>query len=543
MNTIILAAGKIDYTRLPFGMHQSNATIPVNGKPVIGWILDDLIQKKFTTVSVVLREENNRLKQLLTNHYKDRIDIDIVSLINPISIIDSLHAGLSRITHTQMPIQVILGDTLIYDSFQNTDDTLFVSEVPNSANWCIVKSGSSGELEGLIDKKELPGKSHLALCGYYCFSDFMFLKTSVEEARMQRCNELSSVLLSYHKHKPLALRKAHEWFDFGHLETFIHSRKSLLRPRHFNSLTINPLLNTIEKKSLKDEKLLDELNWFKLLPESLKALTPRIFYSDNETKDHITIIQEFYGYPTLSELYVYGDLSETVWRSIIEYLFQILQLFKNYQGPELKNAAYTIYVTKTKERIESLLAQDSFWRELWASEDIKINEKSYGSVEQILQKLFPRIEALCKNASYSLIHGDFCLSNILYDLNNQIVRLIDPRGSFGEKGIYGDARYDVAKLRHSITGEYDYIVGDLFQISFQKDEFRYSMYKDEKDDGLKRALDSFIHINGFCLDEIKLIEGLLFLSMIPYHVDHFSRQQMMFVRAIEILSELKVSKQ
>ena len=77
MKTIILTAGKIDYTRLPFGMHQSNATIPVNGKPVISWILDDLIQKGFTEITVVVRDENTRLKQLLEKHYNKRIQLDI----------------------------------------------------------------------------------------------------------------------------------------------------------------------------------------------------------------------------------------------------------------------------------------------------------------------------------------------------------------------------------------------------------------------------------------------------------------------------------
>ena len=44
MNTIILAAGLVDYKKLPFGTHQSNSTIPINGKPVVHGF-NDLIQK------------------------------------------------------------------------------------------------------------------------------------------------------------------------------------------------------------------------------------------------------------------------------------------------------------------------------------------------------------------------------------------------------------------------------------------------------------------------------------------------------------------
>ena len=104
MKTLILTAGKIDYTRLPFGMHQSNATIPVNGKPVISWILDDLIRKKYKDIRIVVREENSRLKELLQKYYNKRILLDMVSLNNPTSIIDSLHAGLSSLINSNEPI-------------------------------------------------------------------------------------------------------------------------------------------------------------------------------------------------------------------------------------------------------------------------------------------------------------------------------------------------------------------------------------------------------------------------------------------------------
>ena len=69
------------------------------------------------------------------------------------------------------------------------------------------------------------------------------------------------------------------------------------------------------------------------------------------------------------------------------------------------------------------------------------------------------------------MHGDFCFSNILFDLGHQIVRVIDPRGRFGQKGIYSDPRYDMAKLRHSIGGLYDFIVADLFDVQEQEGEF------------------------------------------------------------------------
>lgn len=538
MKTLILTAGKIDYTRLPFGMHQSNATIPVNGKPVISWILDDLIQKNHTDISIVVRAENARLKQLLQKHYSKRIQLDVISLDNPLSILDSLLAGLNHKPINDEPIQVILGDTLIYDSFEQLQDTLFVAPVKTSENWCVVKTNEQGDLIELIDKKEIPGDKHTALCGYYQFSKAKTLLNCVQNCMNQKSKELSAVLLQYHQTHSLTLKKAEIWFDFGHLESFIQSKKSLLRPRHFNQLTIDPLLNTITKVSEKSEKLADELNWYLELPEALKTLTPRIITKEEQQNNKVTITQEFYGYPSLSELFVYGDLGTSVWESIIDYLFQIHGLFRQYEKPAQKAFLTDIYENKTQERIEQMLSQDIFWNTIWDKDTININGVKYDNIKTCLEKLSNAIKALSKYPNFNIIHGDYCLSNILYDLNNQIVRLIDPRGSFGEKGTYGDARYDIAKLRHSLVGLYDYVIGDLFQINKTENGFDYELFEDEKNKHLALYTDKCIEANGYNLSEIKLIEGLLFLSMIPYHADYNERQYMMYVRSVQILNEL-----
>ena len=538
MKTLILTAGKIDYTRLPFGMHQSNATIPVNGKPVISWILDDLIKKGIEEISIVIREENNGLKQLLEKHYSKRIGLKITTINNPKSILESLNSGLKEVDNDKEGVQVILGDTLIYDSFESLKDTLLVSPVSHTENWCAVQTNEQGALIGLVDKKEIPGDNHLALCGYYCFSNIELLKKSIATSLERQAKELSDTLLNYNAVEPLKLKIAENWFDFGHLESFIQSKKTLLRPRHFNQLTINPLLNTITKVSEKSDKLEDELNWYKLLPEELKVLTPRILNQNNQDEGTITITQEFYGYPALSELFVYGDLSVSVWESIIDYLLDILQLFRGYKREVTPSLFEEMYQKKTEERINQLLQQNSFWAEIWELKEITINGIIYPNISAILKNLELKTKELSNNHTFTIIHGDYCLSNILYDLNNQIVRLIDPRGSFGEKGIYGDSRYDIAKLRHSISGSYDYIVGDLFNINTTDGRIEYSIFEDKKNKYLEEYLDHCIMKNGYDLNEIKHIEGLLFLSMIPYHRDHFERQQIMYAKCIQILSVL-----
>lgn len=54
----------------------------------------------------------------------------------------------------------------------------------------------------------------------------------------------------------------------------------------------------------------------------------------------------------------------------------------------------------------------------------------------------------------------------MVDNNFSFIKVIDPKEKFGMYDIYGDARYKFAKLFHSIGGKYDFIIKDLFNMSW-----------------------------------------------------------------------------
>lgn len=84
------------------------------------------------------------------------------------------------------------------------------------------------------------------------------------------------------------------------------------------------------------------------------------------------------------------------------------------------------------------------------------------SFEDIMKK------NLLENIVYTVIHGDCTFSNTLVDEKNQ-VWFIDPRGTFGKTKIYGDPRYDWAKLYYSAVGNYDKINSKEFSVDLSKD--------------------------------------------------------------------------
>jgi len=537
--TIILCGGPINYSNLPIGTNQSNAMIPVNGKPVISWILDDLLAKQIDSgVVVVLREQDQRLRSFLQRAYGERMALALAPLSHDGTIIQSLQAGLASAASTGADrVRVILGDTLIRDAY--AADFVYVGEVEYSQRWCLAITDSAGIITEYIDKQDVDIDPKRAVAGFYHFLDGAYLSECVEASIAAGDKQLSAVLRRYGERYPLTAKDARDWYDFGNLDHLIDARRRLIQPRHFNRLTIDPVLNTITKISENNQKLQDELDWYLNIPEALKVLTPRIISRSIDEGGQVRIVQEYYGYPTLAELFLYADLSVEVWHSILKHIFRVHEVFRHFPGQLDPADVRTMYIGKTWARLDELGQQSEFWAKLLQQDTIRYNEQTLPGVAAIRRALEPRVEALVSSAQICIVHGDLCFSNILFDLNNQIIRLIDPRGSFGQRGIYGDVRYDIAKLRHSVCGMYDYIVADIFDVKPQGDgEFMGEIFINETHQAVADSFDKLVAEAGYRIDDIRLIEALLFLSMTPLHRDHPRRQLMMFLTGLTLLDSV-----
>ncbi len=537
ISTIILCAGKVDISNLPIGTNISNATIPVNGKPVIAWILDDLMQKGFReNIYVVVRSEDKKLQMLLLRVYAKKAGVKCIPLVEPSSILVSLWAGLSSLSDGGA-VQIILGDTLIRDDFECKQNMVYVGEVDDSKRWCLALMDEHSRLTDLIDKKENQYLSRQALAGYYFFADTLLLKSAVKQSLESGEKELSAAIRLYMREKPIQTRRAKEWYDFGHIDNLLNAKRNLMRPRYFNHLEINPVLNTIKKNSENTEKLRDELDWYLQIPDELKALTPRILHYETQG-NQVEITQEYYGYPTLSEIYVYSDLHPENWMIILRHLIRIHQQFCKYKAVMPSDVLVDMYITKTEKRLVTLM-QSAYWHDLLNRKEIIYNGRAYQNFGLLRPFIETVVEEMKQDFLPCIIHGDFCFSNILYDFANQIVRLIDPRGSFGVKGIYGDPRYDMAKLRHSVAGMYDFIVSDLFDVRESEDGFQGEIFNMQNLNPVIENFDQKLVESGYNLQHIKVIEGLLFISMLPLHQDYPKRQLMMFLTGIVRLNEVK----
>ena len=128
-------------------------------------------------------------------------------------------------------------------------------------------------------------------------------------------------------------------------------------------------------------------------------------------------------------------------------------------------------------------------------------------------------------------------SNIFSNFKNKKFKLIDPRGKWGSD-MYGDLKYDVAKLRHSIVGGFDTITNGLYSTSLSgNNQITVKIFEPKNYQEICAHLDNLIK-SKWNLNEIKLIEGLLFISMLPLHRDHFERQLAFYSIGIQRLNEV-----
>ncbi|RLG16452.1 hypothetical protein DRN69_00795 [Candidatus Pacearchaeota archaeon] len=521
-----------------------SALVPVNNRPAIFWTMEKFINDGFNKFIVCVGFKEEKVKYFVENNFSKRASIKFVKVDPKKKPGASLITGLKYVKTNNLLI--ILGDTLIYGKINLQNDFILTSNDfrrEESYRWALALDGK-GFLKDTFDKtkfisNKINNEKLKLIIGVYFFTNVLLLKTISKNLKKNNI-EISEILKSYNRKKPMKLIDYKYWFDFGHLDKYYSSEKKFLQyqSRYFNFLKYDDILGTITKKSRDTIKFNNEIKWYLSVPKKIKVLAPRVIDYKIGKKPFLTL--EYYGYPTLSELYVFGDLHNYIWKNIIDRTMKILNLFYKQKGNVKKEEYLEIYWEKLENRINRLLRENSEFRKIFQYEAIIINDKKYINFNALKKPLFSQIRKLYSKKDNCFIHGDFCFSNILYDPKNGILRIIDPRGLWA-KSHFGDIKYDVAKLRHSIVGQYDFIINNLFNIQLKENIIKYQIFSNKKYLFLSRYFDSKIE-RFWSLEKIKLIEGLLFLSMLPLHKDYFKRQLVMYSIGIKNLNEVLVKK-
>lgn len=373
------------------------------------------------------------------------------------------------------------------------------------------------------------------ISGYFSFNDINTFKFALKNSP-----DFINSLKYYNSKEKLKICLGNNWLDFGHSNLYYKSKVKLNVTRYFNSTEAK--FNYIKKSSIDSKKITNEFNWFLNFPKKISYLVPSTWdFSDTDKSSSYKI--EFIAAPTLQEKWVFGNLSDISYKFIIEQLFDVLEKFKKNQieiDKKMFLEMYShMYLKKTSARLSDFIKSTNFQPD----KDVEINGNKYPSLNKFKDDIFTNIKENIDSKTDSilnLMHGDFCFSNILVDLRSNTIKLIDPRGSFGDKKndelvIYGDQLYDIAKLGHSLVGNYDFIVTGFYSIeySIKRLKFNFNLLKntsDELTDFFYRKLQS----QNISKQFIKASISNLFLSMLPLHEDSPHRQIAFLLNAYKI---------
>lgn len=437
-------------------------------------------------------------------------------------------------------------DSYLEDSVpQSSKDFIYYAEQDMDASWTWFKE-KEGHIIDVFDKgdfkkEKIPDKDFRKLfVGVFGLSDVKDFTEKLHQApRNSTIDTFYCALWNYSQNHSFNFFTSFSWFDVGHNENYIKA-KTKVASRAFNSIKIDEDRGILTKTSENKEKLINEIRWYLRMPSSLQYLVPRIYdYSLDFSSPYVSM--EYYGYHTLHESLIYGKLSLGEWKNIFKkllFLIKDMQTFRiNGRTKEIKNAVCEMYLEKTRRRLERLRNKKEF--AIFFNNHFFINGDEYNSIDDILSILPYYVKKLLVNdaaSNFTIIHGDLCFTNILVEDNYNFMRVIDPRGKFGTFDIYGDSRYELAKILHSLEGHYDYIIEDMFDIKVVDNNIIYHIHLGEQ-----TALQAFEQIFENQLIDIKairLIEATLFLSMIPLHDDYLSRQYVMLATGVKLFNEV-----
>ena len=288
--------------------------------------------------------------------------------------------------------------------------------------------------------------------------------------------------------------------EFGLLEEYEKLENSKCRP--FNKITIkgNELIKEpVDAQGIKLAKR--ECAWYEKAKRLGIDILPKIFSTDPLKMEYI-----------IGENIYECDLEYEQKLHCLESLVGSLK--KLHEAERVPADSFSVkeaYFNKTFDRLAKIQDLIPFGREPF----ITVNGRKCRNVyyhRRELEKALDKLVLSCKG--FSFIHGDCTFSNMMVRENGEPV-LIDPRGYFGYSELYGDERYDWAKVYYSIAGNYDQFNLKRFRLHIDESA-EEGVNLEIESNHWEDLADEFIKMTGSDEKEIKLLHAVIWLSLTTY---------------------------
>ena len=483
MEYIIVQAGG-EGTRLEYlTTNKPKALVPVDNLPMLFYLFKKYSDKKFVIIADYKKEVMREYLSSFADVKYQVVDASGTGTCSGVSqAIDLIPDG--------KPFMLVWSDLILPDNLElpkeyednkkPEHDYVGISET-FSCRWKY-ENGSF---------KEERSTEH-GVAGLFMFTDKRKINNVPESGELVRW--MSEQGLSF---KTIGLAGTKE---FGLLEEYEKLPQTKCRP--FNRISVEGDILIKEPIDSQGEKLANrETAWY----EKARLL-------------NIPELPKIYDTKPLKMEYIKGrniydcDFDYEIKKTILGSLVRALKSL--HESERVNTDSFSIeeaYFNKTMDRLSKIQDLIPYARE----REIVVNGRKCRNVYYHKREIQKRIERLKANCDqFAFIHGDCTFSNLMVREDNSPV-LIDPRGYFGFSELYGDVRYDWAKLYYSVVGNYD---------QFNLKRFRL-IIGDTPEDGIKLSIDSnhwedlendFFDMTGTNREEIKLLHAVIWLSLTTY---------------------------
>jgi len=237
MKAIIPVAGAGTKLR-PFTYTQPKPLIPVAGKPIIAFILDQMIEAGIRDFIFVIGYLGDKVREYLDEHYPG---------INRHYVQQNDRQGLGQAVFSCAPlidpgeeVLIHLGDTIVdidlHVLLNSRHHTLAIRKVSDPRSFGVVELDEEGKIRKLVEKPQIP-KSNLALVGLYFIKNFDALRDALEynishNLRTRGEFHLTDGLMQMiQRGQSFETMEVKNWFDCGKKEQLLITNAIMLARR------------------------------------------------------------------------------------------------------------------------------------------------------------------------------------------------------------------------------------------------------------------------------------------------------------------------
>lgn len=325
--------------------------------------------------------------------------------------------------------------------------------------------------------------------------------------------------------------------DLGKIRDFLSFSSGSTATRHFNEVQIDTYYYT--KSSSDKRKMQAEYSFYSLVPERMRPWVIQTFdFKDEGERASYKMLRYYLADSALQ--WVHGAFEPDTFTPFIErLLFFISDRPRQTCTKEQSTAlAQNLFVTKLEKRVNEFLMMD---------EGRRINQLASSTTPELdlshllhrYLKLFKRFENAFSFDYRVVGHGDPCFSNILYDQQQYLLKLIDPKGATTEEDLWTHPLYDLCKISHSVLGDYDFINNGLYNVGFADNNDLVLNFSHTNHASLKPIFVDQVKAMGHDVRIMRLGEASLFLSMLPLHIDYPNKVLAFMLKARQILDEVE----